>query len=70
MADAAVAIDRLQALEILLQLAAQIALDDVLVFLDDLMMRLSCWSVSDLARTSGLISACSSTSFARAGPMP
>jgi hypothetical protein len=36
MADATVTIDRLEALEILLQLAAQVALDDVLVFLDDL----------------------------------
>ena len=36
MADATVAIDRLEALEILLQLAAQVALDDVLVFLDNL----------------------------------
>ena len=36
MTDAAVAIDRLEALEILLQFAAEVALDHVLVFLDDL----------------------------------
>ena len=36
MPDAAIAIDGLEALEILLQFAAQIAFDDVLVFLDDL----------------------------------
>jgi len=36
MADAAIAIDRLKALEILLQLASQIAFNDVLVFRDHL----------------------------------
>src|ERR1700677_4507527 len=36
MTDASVAIDGLEALEILLQLAAKVAFDDVLVFLDDL----------------------------------
>ena len=36
MADATVAVDRLKALEILLQFAAQITFDGVLVFLNDL----------------------------------